>query len=377
MRNQEAHTVADKLVHGLIARFGVPLQLHTDQGRQFESNLFQELCNLLGIAKTRTTSYHLQSDGLVERYNRTLQGMLSLFIEENHRDWDEYIAVLCMAYRASPQESTNVTPYRMMLGHEVNLLVDILYGRPVTDEQFETESEYVETLKKKLEAAHMSLQDSNFREVLVGKRDIMISRYMVTLTREETLCGFTCLDTKLASPKLQTFWEGPYLIVQKISDALYAVQRSKTSKKEVVHFDRLKPYKGTELESWLEPLSRTNDVRNFAYGASGSETDSVRNSVDIRECWQNPDGDNDREISEAQGENLHGPGIEDWSDVHLRSHRETDSVDCREGGSSLNGDNDRKETDASDNHPLYPGIGNHRDNVDLTGHTSKLCRFIR
>ena len=138
MRNQEAHTVADKLVHGLIARFGVPLQLHTDQGRQFESNLFQELCNLLGIAKTRTTSYHPQSDGLVERYNRTLQGMLSLFVEENQRDWDEYVAVLCMAYRASPQESTNVTPNMMMLGHEVNLPVDILYGRPVTDEHFES-----------------------------------------------------------------------------------------------------------------------------------------------------------------------------------------------------------------------------------------------
>ena len=60
----------------------------------------------------------------------------------------------------------------------------------------------------------------------------------------------------------------------------------------------------------------------------------------------------------------------------MRSHRETDSVDCREGGSSRNGDNDRKESEASDNHPLYPGIGNHTDDVDLPGYTSKLCRFI-
>ena len=376
MRNQEAHTVADKLVYGLIARFGVPLQLHTDQGRQFESNLFQELCNLLGIAKTRTTSYHPQSDGLVERYNRTLQGMLSLFVEENQRDWDEYVAVLCMAYRASPQESTNVTPNMMMLGHEVNLPVDILYGQPVTDEHFESESEYVETLKKKLEAAHEFARQQLQRSACRQKRYYDLKVYGNPYQRGDFVWLYLPRRKVGLSPKLQTFWEGPYLIVQKISDALYAVQRSKTSKKEVVHFDRLKPYKGTELESWLEPLSRTNDVRNFAYGATGSKTDRVRNSVDIRECWQNPEGDNDGEMSEAQGENLHGPGIEDWSDVHLRSHRETDSVDCREGGSSLNGDNDRKESEASDNHPLYPGIGNHSDNVDLTGHTSKLCRFI-
>ena len=274
-----------------------------------------------------------------------------------------------MAYRASPQESTNVTPNMMMMGHEVNLPVDILYGRPVTDEHFESKSEYVETLKKKLEAAHEFARQQLQRSACRQKKYYDLKVYDNPYQRGDFVWHYLPQCKVGLSPKLQTFWEGPYLIVQKISDALYAIQRSKASKKEVVHFDRLKPYKGTELESWLEPLSRTNDVRNFAYGATGSKTDRMRNSVDIRECWQNPEGDNDGEMSEAQGENLHGPGIEDWSDVHLRSHRETDSVDCREGGSSLNGDNDRKESEASDNHPLYPGIGNHRDNVDLTGHT--------
>ena len=86
--NQEAVTVATKLVQEFFSRFGVPRQIHTDQGRNFESNLFQEICRMLNIDKTRTTAFHPQSDGLVERFNRTLENMLSLYVADNQKDWD-------------------------------------------------------------------------------------------------------------------------------------------------------------------------------------------------------------------------------------------------------------------------------------------------
>ena len=75
--NQEAITIATKLVNEMFLRFSVPEQLHSDQGRQFESRLMTEICSVLGIHKTHTTPYHPQSDGLVERFNRTLLSMLS------------------------------------------------------------------------------------------------------------------------------------------------------------------------------------------------------------------------------------------------------------------------------------------------------------
>ncbi|VEN42942.1 unnamed protein product [Callosobruchus maculatus] len=75
--NQEAATVADALVKDWICRFGVPLELHSDQGRNFESALFQNVCKTLGIRKTRTTALHPQSDGMVERMNRTKRRGLS------------------------------------------------------------------------------------------------------------------------------------------------------------------------------------------------------------------------------------------------------------------------------------------------------------
>ena len=61
-----------------IIRYGVPEILHTDQGGNFESILIKELCQILGITKTRTTPYHPQSDGMIERFNRTLLNMLSI-----------------------------------------------------------------------------------------------------------------------------------------------------------------------------------------------------------------------------------------------------------------------------------------------------------
>ena len=66
--NHTAQTVAKKRVTEWICRYGIPLHLHSDQDRNFESNLFQEMCNLLDIRKTRTTPYHPQSDGQVERF---------------------------------------------------------------------------------------------------------------------------------------------------------------------------------------------------------------------------------------------------------------------------------------------------------------------
>nr|XP_027213555.1 uncharacterized protein LOC113806594 [Penaeus vannamei] len=70
--DHEAETVAEALVNNFITHFGVPCELHSDQGREFESVVFQECCRLLGIKKTRTTALRPQSDGLVERFNRTL-----------------------------------------------------------------------------------------------------------------------------------------------------------------------------------------------------------------------------------------------------------------------------------------------------------------
>ena len=96
--NQEATTVAKKLTDEFFFRFSPPEQLHSDQGRNFESDVVSEVCKLLGVVKTRTTPYHPQSDGLVERFNRTLLDMLSTAAGERPFDWESHLRRLCLSY---------------------------------------------------------------------------------------------------------------------------------------------------------------------------------------------------------------------------------------------------------------------------------------
>ena len=75
----------------IICRYGAPERIHTDQDGNFESSLFQEVCRFLGIEKTRTSAYHPEGDGIIERFNRTLEAMLSKYVEKYQRDWDIHL----------------------------------------------------------------------------------------------------------------------------------------------------------------------------------------------------------------------------------------------------------------------------------------------
>ena len=74
------------------------------------------MCRLLGIHKTRTTAYHPQSDGLVERLNRTILTMLRVSAAEHEQDWDLHLPTVMLAYRFSMQETTGATPFSLMFG---------------------------------------------------------------------------------------------------------------------------------------------------------------------------------------------------------------------------------------------------------------------
>ena len=93
-KHTEAPYVPSKLVNKFISIHGVPLQLHTDCASNFESKVFQKVCRLLGINKTPRRP---QSDGMVERANRTIHYMFSSYISEKQDDWDENIPLLMLA----------------------------------------------------------------------------------------------------------------------------------------------------------------------------------------------------------------------------------------------------------------------------------------
>ena len=110
----EASTVEKVFVNEFVARFCAPETLHTDQGGNFESALMKEVCQLLAVTKTRTTPYHPQSDGMVERFNHTLLSMLGTAIEDYENDWDTKLQCLMLAYRSSVHETTQEMPFKLV-----------------------------------------------------------------------------------------------------------------------------------------------------------------------------------------------------------------------------------------------------------------------
>ena len=129
--NQEASTVAEKLIVEVFLRFSPPEQLHSDQGCQSKSNLVREVCKLFHINDTSATPCHPQCDRLVEQFNHMLLNMLATSTEDHPEDWEQSIRKVWMAYNASVHPSTGFSIFYSMFGRQARLPVDQIYGRPV------------------------------------------------------------------------------------------------------------------------------------------------------------------------------------------------------------------------------------------------------
>ena len=98
----------------------MPLVIHSDQGRKLENGLMKSLCTLLGCTKTRTAPFRPESDGMIERFNRTCLMMLSMFVNDRRDNWDELLP-----YVMHIHESTGYSPFRLMMGEECSLPQDV------------------------------------------------------------------------------------------------------------------------------------------------------------------------------------------------------------------------------------------------------------
>ena len=197
VQNHTALTVANKLITEVFCRFGRPAQVHSDQGRKFESDLFKIVCQKLGIEKTRTTPYRPQSDGLVERFNRIQRQMLSLFAHENPLDWDDHIPYLLMAYRATEHASTKCSPNLLMLGREVTMPIDLIVGLPPGEPEYVCPIQYVEWLKGAMATSFEFANDVGLkeREYQIGK---WVWRWYPPAAGQKSKLG----------------WTGPYLVIK-------------------------------------------------------------------------------------------------------------------------------------------------------------------
>ena len=253
-----AEAVANAIIERWISYFGLPKEFHSDRGSQFEGTVMREICTLLGIEKTRTTALRPQGDGLAERLNRTLCDMLNCVGRDSPFEWDILLSMVTVAYNSNSHESTQETPNAMLFGRELSIPASILVpSDPEGTLEAEYASEYVMMLQEKLNAIHKTARDRLEKAGLKQERG-----YNNRLRYHEYKVGdvvYYCYPVKTRVPKEAFFkWKGPFVVVEKISNTVYRIQKSLRAKSLVVNHDSMKVAELREPMdvSWVSKLCK-------------------------------------------------------------------------------------------------------------------------
>lgn len=241
LKSHTADVVADAFITEWVSRYGCPKEIHTDQGREFESQLFNKIMEILDIKKTRTSPYRPQSDGVVERGNKSLKDMIKTFVIRNYNSWDVHLPLVVMAYRSTIHETTGCTPNLLFLGRECNTPLDWFYKPPEEIAELPCPQEYIEQMRQSSRDASEYVRQ-HFKGALSLQKKTYDKKSSVRsfasgdlVYREYPPAG---LVHKFASP-----WHGPYRVLERVGDVNYKIQLQDGSRAEVVvHVDHLKRY---------------------------------------------------------------------------------------------------------------------------------------
>jgi hypothetical protein len=247
--DQTAITTVKRLLE-FILRLGFPIEIHTDQGRNFESELFQTACKLLQITKTRTTPYRPSSNGQVERFNRSLLKMVCCYVDNKQDDWDCYIDFLTSAYRQTVHRMTGFTPNKLMLNRETRNLLDLQLGVESISEQKAVD--FVIQVNEEMEKAHETARRHLKAAQLSQKKGYDLRKRLQSFQIGDLVLQRDLARKKGYSPKLQAVGKGPFVVKSLFSPDLYQIADKK--KQRVVHHDSLKIYGGTTAPLGIQRL---------------------------------------------------------------------------------------------------------------------------
>ena len=153
VKDQTARTAAETLRIGYFGLFGAPAYLVSDQGKAFTDHVITHLCELYGVQKLRTSPYHAQTNGKVERMNQMIIRMISKLEKDKKACWSEHLPELLMAYNATCFAVTGYSPYYLLFGRRPRIPVDYLFPT-LHDSPHQTKMEVsVAAMQKRLKKA--------------------------------------------------------------------------------------------------------------------------------------------------------------------------------------------------------------------------------
>ena len=206
----------------------------SDQASEFTGQVISELCDLLGITKIRTSPYHLQTNGTIERVHQTLRRM----IMKMDPKWPSHLGPILIAYNATWSLITGYSPYFLMFGRRPRLPVDLLFPTIRWDENSQTTDEYVTSFYDKLKSALVSVRNTAILEAQRQKRHYNHKAGAVELHPGDKV--LVKLDAfRGQQRKLKNRWgDALYMVVKHMADGIpaYEVENNANKKKQILHW---------------------------------------------------------------------------------------------------------------------------------------------
>ena len=236
-KNKSGRAAADKIFNNFVLKFGFPKTLHHDQGQEFECKLFKRLQELAGVEASRTTPYHPQGNGKVERFNRTILNMLKTLEEKEKRRWADHVDKLVFAYNCTRNDTTTFSPFYLLFGRSPRLPVDFLFNLEDDEDEISvSHSDFVGSWEQAMSDAYAVVRDNAKKSADRRKKHY-----------DQKVFG-ACLDVgdrvlvrnvseRGGTGKLRSYWEDDiYVVVARKNPEIpvYTVEtESKRSKKKV------------------------------------------------------------------------------------------------------------------------------------------------
>ncbi|CAK9821234.1 hypothetical protein ANTPLA_LOCUS11223 [Anthophora plagiata] len=218
LRDQEAVTVARAFYEGWVCRFGCPVHVTTDQGRQFESYLFKELNSLIGSTHLHTTAYHPASNGMVERFHRQFKAAIRC--HENNR-WTEVLPTILLGIRAAWKEDLKSTSADLVYGDSLRLPGEFLSPS--------SHSRDTTVFAKELRRHFHNIGP------IAGSRH---GNSRIFVYKELSNCKYVFLRRDSSKAILQAPYDGPYEVISR-TDKVFTIKMG--DKNSVVSINRVKP----------------------------------------------------------------------------------------------------------------------------------------
>ena len=234
--DKEAATVAQAMFYKWLCRFGAPLIITTDGGKEFTAKVTKELYSVMKVEHFTTSPYHPQCNSQAEIVNKTIAKYLASFVDETTMDWELYLAPLMFAYNTSIHKATKFSPFKLTYGTDPRLPGFIT---PDVDRKFYGENtiDDLQNILKYTRQVAFSNNEENcmhYKEYFDGK----VRQNSYQIGQKVLLNEFNFLHK---NRKLAPKYTGPHEVTKVLHDTNVEVKLL-NGRKTIVHVNRLKPY---------------------------------------------------------------------------------------------------------------------------------------